>query len=218
MSQSTTQQSNSLRLLALCGIAAPIIFAILMTVAGFLYEGYSHATQAISELGGVEAQYPIVQNANFFVFGILVVAFAFGLHRGIGGGSGSKLGPVLVGVFGIITVAQAFLPCDPGCDWKSLIGTLHNSTGLSSFLALCIGILVTSRRLKGDLNWQFYRGYSLITGIAALVSLVAWIGISKAAGVDAVNGVLQRVFIGIVFLWIEVVAIRLFRLSRRSLT
>ncbi len=187
-----------------------------MTVAGFLYEGYSHATQAISELGGVEAQYPIVQNANFFVFGILVVAFAFGLHRGIGGGSGSKLGPVLVGVFGIITVAQAFLPCDAGCEFQSLIGALHNLTGLSSFLALCVGILVTSRRLKGDPNWQSYRGYSLITGVAALVSLLAWIGVSKAAGIDAVNGILQRVFIGIVLLWIEVVAIQLFRISRRS--
>jgi hypothetical membrane protein len=215
MSQRLTRQSKSLRLLALCGIAAPIIFAILMTVAGFLYEGYSHATQAGSELGGVEAQYPIVQNANFFIFGILVVAFAFGLHRGIGDGKGSRLGPILVGIFGIITVAQAFLPCDPGCDFKSLIGALHNLTGLSSFLILCVGILVTSRRLKRDPNWQSYRRYSLITGVAALVSLVAWIGISKAAGVDAVNGVLQRVFIGIVLLWIEVVAIQLFRLSRQ---
>ncbi len=215
MSQSTTRQSNSLRLLALCGIAAPIIFAVLMTVAGFLYEGYSHATQAGSELGGVEAQYPIVQNASFFIVGILFIAFAFGLHRGIGDGKGSRLGPIFVGIFGIITVAQAFLPCDPGCDVISLIGALHNLTGLSSFLAVCIGILIIARRLKGDPNWQYYRGYSLITGVAAIVSLLAWIGVSKVAGIDAVNGVLQRVFIGIVFLWIEVVAIRLFRISRR---
>ncbi len=92
----------------------------------------------------------------------------------------------------------------------------HYLTGLISFLALCVGILLTSRRLKGDPNWQSYRGYSLITGVAALVSLLAWIGVSKAAGIDAVNGVLQRVFIGIVLLWTEVVAIRLFRISRRS--
>ncbi len=218
MSRSGIHQNNAQKLLALCGIAAPIIFVILMTVAGFLYEGYSHVRQAGSELGGVEAQYPIVQNANFFVVGILVIAFAFGLHRGIGDGKGSKLGPILVGIFGIITVAQAFLPCDPGCEFQTLTGIMHNLTGLGSFLALCGGILVISRRLKGDPNWQSYRRYSLITGVAALVSLVAWIGVSKAAGVDAVNGVLQRVFIGIVLLWIEVVAIRLFRLSGQSST
>ncbi len=216
MTQNRTNPDKMLRFPALCGISAPIIFVIVMIVAGFFYEDYSHVTQAISELGGVEAQYPIVQNANFIVFGILVVAFAFGLHRGIGDGRGSRLGPILVGIFGIIAVAHAFLPCDAGCEFKSLIGALHNLTGLSSFLALCVGILVTSRRLKGDPNWQSYRGYSLLTGVAALVSLVAWIGVSKAAGVDAVSGVLQRVFTGIVLLWIEVVAIQLLRISRRS--
>ncbi len=171
----------------------------------------------MSELGGVEAQYPIVQNASFVIVGTLFTAFAFGLHRGIGDGKGSRIGPILVGIFGIITVAQGFLPCDPGCDFKTLTGALHNVTGLSSFLTVCIGILFLARRLKGNPDWQSYRGYSLITGIAAIVSLFAWIGISKIAEVDAVNGVLQRVFVGIVFLWIEVVAIRLFRLSRRSL-
>ncbi len=100
MVHSRTNPDKILRFLSICGIAAPIIFAILMTVAGFLYEGYSHATQAGSELGGVEAQYPIVQNASFFIVGILFTTFAFGLHRGIGDGKGSRLGPVLVGIFG----------------------------------------------------------------------------------------------------------------------
>jgi hypothetical membrane protein len=40
----------------MCGIAAPLIFALLVTVSGAMYEGYSHASQAISELGGVEAR------------------------------------------------------------------------------------------------------------------------------------------------------------------
>ena len=95
---------------------------------------------------------------------------------------------------------------------------MHSLTELGSFLAGWVGIFVTSRRLKGDPNWQSYRRYSLITGVAALVSLVVWIGVSKAAEVNALNGVLQRVFIGIVFLWIEVVAIRLFKVSHQSST
>jgi hypothetical protein len=110
------------------------------------------------------------------------------------------------------------LPCDPGCEFQTLTGTMHNLTGLGGFVAVIAGIFVISRRLKRDPNWQSYRGYSLITGVAALVSLLTWIGVSKAAEVDALNGVLQRVFIGIVLLWIEVVAIRLFRLSSQSST
>ena len=50
---SRTTQDNLLRFLALCGITAPIVFAILVAVGGFIYEGYSHVTKAVSELGGV---------------------------------------------------------------------------------------------------------------------------------------------------------------------
>jgi hypothetical membrane protein len=206
-----------LRILALSGIAAPILFAILVIVGGIYYEGYSHVTQAISELGGAGAPNPLLQNINFFILGVLVIAFAFGLHRGISDGEGSKLGPILIGIFGLSSgVANAFLPCDPGCEFESFTGAMHNLTGLGGFIAACAGIILVRRRMKEDLNWKAYGGYSLVTGIVAVISLIAWIGVSKAAGIDAVNGVLQRVFAGVVLLWIEVVAIQLFRLSRQS--
>ena len=85
MPESRDNQDNLLKFLALCGVAAPIVFAILVTVAGFNYPGYSHVVQVVSELGGVEAQYPLIQNANFLVIGVLFIAFALGLQRGLGG-------------------------------------------------------------------------------------------------------------------------------------
>ena len=210
-------QHNLLKFLALCGVAAPIVFAILVTVAGFVYQDYSHATQAVSELGGVEAQYPIIQNANFFVIGVLFIAFAFGLHRGLGGGRGSTLGPVLVGVFGVSSgLGNAFLPCDPGCEFQTLTGTLHNLTGLGGFIAAITGIFVISTRLKGDSHWHALYRFSWITGVAALVSLLLWIGVAKVAEVESLNGVLQRVFVATWFIWVEVMALRLFSLARRS--
>ena len=54
MIESRANQDNVLRGLALCGIAAPVVFAILVTVGGFIYEGYSHVNQAVRELSGVE--------------------------------------------------------------------------------------------------------------------------------------------------------------------
>ena len=214
MLESRANQDNLVRSLALCGIAAPIIFVGLVTVGGFVYEGYSHVTQAVSELGGVEAQYPLLQNVNFIVMGVLIMAFAFGLHRGIGHCRGSKLGPALVGVFGIIAVAHGFLPCDPGCEFQSLTGAMHNLTGLGGFIAAITGIHLISRRLKADPDWRSLCRFSWITGIAALVSLLLWIGVAKAAEVESLNGVLQRVFIAVWFLWVEVMAIRVFWVSQ----
>ena len=214
MSSVRVRRDSAVRLLALGGIAAPIIFAILVTVGGFIYQGYNHATQAISELGGVEARYPLIQNANFFMVGVLIMAFAFGLHRGMGHGNGPVVGFLLLGAFGVLTVAQTLLPCDSGCEFESPIGALHNMAGLSGFLTAIAGILVTSRRLRRDPNRRSYAGYSAVTAIAALVGLFAWIGISKAAGVQTLNGVLQRIVVGLLLLWVEVMALRLFWLSR----
>ena len=50
MSENRATRDNLLKGLALCGVAIPIVFAVLVTVGGFIYEGYSHVTQAVSEL------------------------------------------------------------------------------------------------------------------------------------------------------------------------
>ena len=212
---SREKRNSPVALLALCGVAAPIVFGVVLAVAGIAYDGYSHVTQAVSELGGGGAQYPLIQNASFFVLGLLLVAFAFGLQRGIGDGGGSKVGPALVGAFGVSAgIGNAFFPCDPGCEFETLTGTMHNLTGLGGFIAGVAAIFLISRRLGGDASWRSFQRFSRLTGVAALVSLLLWIGVAKAAEIDAVNGLLQRLYIGVWFLWIEVMALRLFWISR----
>ncbi len=111
-------------------------------------------------------------------------------------------------------MGSAFLPCDPGCEFQTFTGTMHNVTGLGGFIAAIAGIFVISRRLRGDPNWRPFYSFSWITGIAALVSLLLWIGVAKVAEVDSANGLLQRLFILAWFVWVEVMALRLFRISR----
>jgi hypothetical protein len=199
---------------ALCGLIAPIVFGTLVTIGGVVYENYSHASQAISELGGVESQFAVLQNANFFITGALITIFAFGLYRSMGSIGGLRTGAVLIGVFGVVTaLAQPVLPCDPGCEFQTLTGTLHNLTGMSGFLAIIAGVLLIARRSRTDPYWGGYSRYSLFMGIATFIALVAWIGVTKAAGVESLNGVLQRVFVGIVLVWIGVTAIRMLRFT-----
>ena len=214
MTESRTSQHNLVTLLALCGVAAPIIFAILLTVAGVVYEGYSHVAQSISELGGVEAQYPSIQNTNFLIIGMLVLAFALGLHRGMSEGKGSVLGPLLLGLFGASFAPQALFRCDPGCEFETWTGTMHNLAGLGGFLAAIAGMILISRRARENPRWRAFRGFSLFMGIATLLALMTWIGVSGAAGIESVNGILQRVLAGVLLLWIKVMAVKMFWLSR----
>ena len=215
MIESRRNNDTLLRILALCGIVGPIIFAVLVTVSGFLYDGYSHSSQAISELAGSDAESPLLQTINFFIIGSAVMALAVGLHRGIGGGRGSVIGPALIFVFGASSGIGIF-PCDSGCDGATGLGFMHNLTGLIGFVAAIVSIFVISRRFKGDPNWGSLYPVAKVFAFATLIAFLMWIGASKIADQESVNGVFQRLYIGVWFTWIEIMAFKLFFRWRQS--
>ena len=65
--------------LALAGLIGPILFVTIFTIAGFLRPGYSAIRDAISDLGVGDDAW--IQNANFLLFGALLVTFAIGFFR-----------------------------------------------------------------------------------------------------------------------------------------
>ena len=77
----TSKQSDStLRLLAICGIIAPLLWTFLVYSLGAVYPGYNHVLQYMSELGAIGS--PVVWLFNPLAFGlsgILGVVFAYGL-------------------------------------------------------------------------------------------------------------------------------------------
>lgn len=121
--------------LALCGLIAPLAFALGIVLAASHYPGYSHVTQAISELGGVDAPLPLTQTLNFFTAGLLTLAFAIGIgqHKRL------RAGAALFGVLGAVMCAHGLLPCDIGCEFVTPVGTAHNLLGLVGFLAAIAG-------------------------------------------------------------------------------
>jgi hypothetical membrane protein len=67
------------RVVALCGMTAPVLMLVLWTVASLMRPGYDQLGQYGSELGtGPNA---IVMNANFVVTGFLIIVFAPGLFE-----------------------------------------------------------------------------------------------------------------------------------------
>lgn len=74
-------------------MAAPIVLIFGVCIASLTWDGYSHQAQMISELGGVEAPIPTVQNFVYFLVGSLVVAFAMGLNAA----TRSRWGSVFLG-------------------------------------------------------------------------------------------------------------------------
>src|SRR5213593_4163286 len=65
---------------AIAGVAGPIIFISVLTVAGLMRDGYDPVTRFVSDLAIGEAGW--LQTANFIAFGALLIVFAAGLRRG----------------------------------------------------------------------------------------------------------------------------------------
>jgi hypothetical membrane protein len=197
--------------LAILGMAGPIIFVLGMIIAGTQYDGYSHTKQEISQLGGVDSQYAWIQNLNFYLLSLSVIGFSFALHRAVGGGKGSIIGPILIGVFGFSSAGlNAVLPCDALCEGITASGKLHLITGVLGFLLMAIGLIVISRRMTKSPQWKTYSRYTLASGILAFVLFVA-IGVADSNESSEVDGLMQRIFVSNYLVWLFVTGLRVAR-------
>ena len=210
MSKNRARPEINQRMLAVCGIVGPILYTIVMIAIGLLRPGYNHLTQFMSELGEVGGTNAIIMNtAGFILLGFFIIAFAFGLHRGISEGEGSKIGPALIAMSGAGWIAVGLFQVEPNSVDISFTGMLHVSGAMIVGLGFSIAPFAIARRSRKDRRWASYRPYSLATGLlTAIFGLVFIFG-----GIEGWMGALQRIVIGIPLLWIEVMAIRLLRLS-----
>jgi hypothetical membrane protein len=197
------QTSNKQRLFAFCGIVAPILFTLLVVVASLLRPGYSQTHNFVSDLG--VGPYAIIQNANFIIFGLLSIGFAFGLRDGLPAphGRALKAGVWLVIIFGFGTVFAGVFPKN------YLSGGLHNLASSAAFLSIIAAQLLIWRGLKSEDNavWGRYRTYSLISGLVSLILL------PFSFSTDF-PGTTQRIFIVVLWIWIEVTGLKLYSLTK----
>ena len=210
----TLQNDSLTRLLAICGIVGPAQFIVVILVFGLLRPGYDPIRQYMSELGAVGAPNAIAFIMPEFLLGLMMIAFAFGLHRGISEGQGSKLAPILIVISGVGWIGGSIFRCDVGCVNESVTGTLHGLIGMFGPLPLLIAPLAILPRLKKDSRWQSYRPFSLIMGALAVSFFCVMFSAELSPALEPYRGLLQRLTFFTPLLWTEVMAIRLLRLCK----
>ena len=200
------------RLYALCGVVAPIFFVLMVIVEGFLVPGYSHMSQQVSDLGAyaLYGSYALLQNLNFCVFGILVVAFAIGLRHEL---PASRAITTSFGLCGILFFLLGFFPDEP-IPWPA---AAHYLIAQASGLSIFLSEFLAWRRLRHPvadewIGWTRYGRFSLVSLVLALVSFITYATFGQRG--SPIAGLLQRVMGAFILLWIEVMSLRLLRLSK----
>lgn len=208
------QHSWIITLLAICGIIGPIVFTIMIAVLGLLQPDHSHIADHISELGARGAPNAVVMNiAGFMLLGVLILFFSFGLYKGIHNGKNSIIGPVLLAISGIGYIAVGFFPCDPGCLNTSITGIMHVVSARIHWIGMILALLFISSSFKRDPKWKNYRLYTLASAVAILILALTLVSIGFWGGLKGWVGAIQRVWLGVRLLWIEVIAFKLLDLS-----
>jgi hypothetical membrane protein len=198
--QHAASETSTLRLAARGGVVGPAIFAVVVVIGGVLYDGYSHASQKISELGGQGAEFATLQNLNFILLGVLVLGFAWALGRTLGP---PHHGPILLGVFAVSScIANGLLPCDVGCVGGTPVGLAHNITGVLGFIAAIAGMLGLARRWRHDPRWRHHVGPTLAAVAVTIVGLLWFITTQAGDPLHPLGGIAQRTFVGVLLLWI----------------
>jgi hypothetical protein len=203
-------------MLAAAGVTGPILFTVVVIGLGLLNPGYSHVTMLVSELAAWPGGW--VQDLNFIVFGVLMSAYAIGLHLGMREGRGGVIGPTLLVLSGVGGVVLGLFPVSIA-DGEIVVPDGHFIGFLLAFLGAGSGFLVLSRRMAGDRRWQSLATYALATGTAIVIlffALFVLLG-SPDAPLSMWVGLVQRVTIVFWFAGTVVLALRLRRIAADSL-
>jgi hypothetical membrane protein len=204
------------KVLMISGILAPIVYVLTVILGGAIRPGYSHVSQAVSDLIATEAPNKSLLDPLFALYNLLAIAFALGLfqkvrsddqNRGKVVGTFGALVLVSQGIFGLITL---FFP-EPAGGMSVAItneGAMHIVfAGLSS-LATMIAILLMGFWFR---NGQRLRGYASFSFLSVtFVFLTGGFAAYSVANQSPIAGLLERLTIGGFLLWILVIALKMY--------
>jgi hypothetical membrane protein len=203
---------RQIRILAFYGILAPLVYVSALVIGNILDPTYSQVGKTVSELIERGAPNRDLLNGIFVVYNLLLIPFAEGLYKALRKGSSAKLvfaSLVLISILGVVWTL--FFPLDPNGTSVSFTGMMHLIIGIPVVFATFLAELSFWRAVGSDNRWTGYARFSLVI---FAVNLLA--GLTTVALVNSdIRGLLERVSSGSFLLWVEIVALRLYRMAPR---
>lgn len=196
------------KLLALGGAAAPVLFSIIIILSANMQSEYNHLHNFVSALGaeGSSSQY-LMNYLGFIPTGILLVLFGFSLMKGFPWKKSSKIGSVLIIVFGLGVTLAGLFSCDPGCPQQgSTEARLHDGVSSIAFVSAILGMLFLSYTFRRQHQFKLMI-HAILSGFFAAIFLYEMITTME---VREYTGMWQRLLLFMVFQWTTVMGLQLF--------
>jgi hypothetical protein len=209
---------STVRGLTWAALAGQLAFIASWIVAGALQPGYSHLRNAVSDLGAKHAAHPWIVNGGLVVFGISIVALGIALLPVLPRRPAAVVATLLfvgagiaLGLGGVFRLDCSFAVQSCEDAWRA--GRLSGQTDAHLWVAI-VGprlLLLTPYAIARALWPSPVAAASLASGNFGVAFSVAAFFLE---GHDATVGLVQRVGLGVIHLWVLIVAVGILYATR----
>lgn len=202
-------------------VAAPF-YLTLMTVVGAWAPEFSHLASPMSVLGGMPGLGGLMFNVGVVVTGLLVIVFAVGPLNRMPQGWTTRAGTASLVVGGLGLAGAGVFHCDEGCRNILIepdgIGRLHIVASLLAGMGTGLAPLFLWATMRRALIWKDLATPTLWAAILAnLFGIAYWTSLSTGFRLHSVEGLIQRLGLVILLVWIFGVSVRLRRIASGQL-
>jgi len=194
--------------LALAGVVGPFVLICADLTAALSAPGYNLIRDSISSLALAPMGW--LQTIGFLAVGLLTEIFVAGLLFNIRGGRGFKLSIGLLVCFGFGLLLIGAFRTDPVGAPHTIEGTIHSVTATTVFWLFPIAVLLLTPSLRSDSYWKDIYVYTVVTSVLALALITGRVGLPAQL---SWFGLYERILVANMIIWVEVMAVRLLRLS-----
>jgi len=197
------------KILLVCGVLSSLLYVAMNVLVPMQWEGYSSASQTVSELSAIGAPTRPLWVLLGTVYTVLVTAFGWGVWVSAGRNRPLRIVGGLMVAYGVISLAWPFAPMHLRGAQFTVTDTMHIVLAMVTVLLMALAI-----GLGAAAFGKRFRLYSKAT----VVNLVAFGALTGLDGPRiAANlptpwvGVWERINIGLFLLWVVVLAVALLR-------
>jgi len=203
--------TRTVNLFVLSGIAAPLVFSVVVFTLSSIQPGYDPVSQIISILGAEGSPFAHIMNLfGFFLSGILTILFGIGIHFGLKNGNPSKIVPISVVLAGILLILAGMFSCNPGCTDDSASSILHGWFSKLSGFCFVVAMSAFAYQYKDNADWK--RHGMLSFGVMA-ASILVW-SLFLFAPIESIVGLVQRLGVSLSLIWMALTSYRLYKFEK----
>lgn len=187
-------------------VISPVIFALIVSIVGFITPGYNHLNHTISRLA-IE-KYGWIQSLNFLQLAAGLYVTGIRLTALIKDKAADKVIRTIFTLCSFFLVIAAFFPTDP-IENVPLDLSLLSPTGLVHvgvvviFLVLSpLGIIALANVFFHELHFRGYAIPTLVSGFTALLGSIIWFALYFGGMYLEYRGIFQKAIALPVLIWL----------------